>query len=178
MKDGLTYSANSEQCRNIFDDESSNGLEYITGANQAEVLQNLSNIDKKNPGQLNKLKIIPFTTMPEGDSSSAPELKDVVECIQNACEFVKNKKNMLLVWCNSSYTSFGPAIGGGVATSDKQKKYIKNYKKLFVTATQPLYINDNISREIFDIQVNLDSDKSGKARFHGFNRPPIIEDFR
>jgi len=176
-KIGLTYSANSEQCRNIFDDESSNGLEYITGSNQAEVLQDLSNIDKATPGQLNKLKIIPFTTMPEGDSSAAPELKDVVECIQNACEFVKNKKNMLLVWCNSSYTSFGPALGGGVANSEVQKKYIRNYKKLFVTATQPLYINDNISREIFDIQLTIDGDKSGKARFHGFNRPPIIEDF-
>ena len=77
--------------------------------------------------------------MPEGDSSSAPELKDVVECIQNACEFVKNKKNMLLVWCNSSYTSFGPAIGGGVATSDKQKKYIRNYKIICYSYTAIIY---------------------------------------
>ena len=70
---------------------------------------------------------------------SPPDNKDVGKCVKYACEFAKSKDNLLLVWCNQDYKTEGPAIGGGTNKNDISK----NYKKLFVIASQPLYINDN-----------------------------------
>lgn len=169
---GLTYSANSEQMNNIIDTESS-GTEFMKeeDANQGKVLYHLNQRINTNDDKLNRLKIIPFTTMNRDPDRSPPDNKDVGKCVEYACKFAKSKDNLLLVWTNQNYKTEGPAIGGKISKNE----IIKNYKKLFVISTQSLYIDDNISGEIYDIQKGIES--AGSEKYNDLERSPIIEDF-
>ena len=111
---GITYSANDEQYRKIWETYSAGMYNTGTsGANQAAVIYHVENSIVSNSDLAKVFRIIPIPTMTKcGPRQTTDEL--VSEALDRATEFVQSG-NILIGWANQCTTVGRLAIGGGVA---------------------------------------------------------------